>query len=623
MSDLASFGDVRGKRVLVRSDLNVPLDGTTITDDGRIRASVPTIKACPRRAHASSCAPTSGGPRVPRRTVLPAPVAGGSVSCSGRCRLRRPTPSAPRRAMAVDARWPTATSPCSRTSASTRGRRAKVDEERRPSSPTPSPALADAYVSDGFGVVHRKQASVYDVAPGCRPPWVAGRQGGRRPARLTVDPERPYAVVLGGAKVADKLAVIDNLLGTADRSSSAAACSSPSSRPRATRSARACSTPTSVDACAWLPARRRGARRRDRPARRRRRGASSPPTRETARRGADAIPADMMGLDIGPSRARLYAEKLADTRTVFWNGPMGAFEMAPFAAGTQAVAQALVDATKPGCGHRGRRRRLRRRGAPARLRRRTVRPHLHRWWRLPGVPRGQGTPGPRRVTRRTTDDLRPHPAHGGQLEDEPRPPPGHAPRAEARLDAARRQARLRRRRGRRAAHRSPTCAAVQTLVDGDRLELKYGAQDLSVHDAGAYTGEISGAFLAKLGCTYVASGTASVASTTTRPTPSSTRRPRRPTGTAHADLLLRRGPGDPSGRHPRRARARPGRGRAGRPDRRAGAASSSPTSPSGPSAPARSPPRGRAGGLRGDPQPLAELYGGTSPTASGSSTAAR
>ena len=100
----------------------------------------------------------------------------------------------------------------------------------------------------------------------------------------------------------------------------------------------------------------------------------------------------------------------------------------------------------------------------------------------------------------------PRPADGGQLEDEPQPPRGRRPGPEARLDARRQEARLRARSRSSCCRRSPTCARVQTLVDGDRLEIRYGAQDVSAHDAGAYTGEISAAMLAKLGCSYVVVG---------------------------------------------------------------------------------------------------------------------
>ena len=181
---------------------------------------------------------------------------------------------------------------------------------------------------------------------------------------------------------------------------------------------------------------------------------------------------------------------------------MGAFEMAP-----SRRAQGARRGARPGHRQRRpdrrRRGRLRRRGAPARVLRRPVRPHLDRWRREPRVPRGQGAArshrvGGERLMART-------PAHRRQLEDEPGPPPGDPLRPEAGLDPARRQARLRRGRGGGAAavHRPAVRADPRR---GDKLRLKYGAQDLSTHTSGPFTGEISGAFLAKLGCTYAVVG---------------------------------------------------------------------------------------------------------------------
>ena len=230
------------------------------------------------------------------------------------------------------------------------GETAKNDEERAEFADALA-GLADAYVSDGFGVVHRKQASVYDVAHAApRPPWAgSSRTEVEVLQRLTEDPERPYAVVLGGAKVADKLAVIDNLMrhrrpaphrrrhalhlprgpGPRDRQEPASTPSSVDAVPgyldRAEETGVEIVLPVDV-VC----------------------GREFSADTETVTVAADAIPADLIGLDIGPRSAELYAEKLADTRTVFWNGPMGAFEMAPFAAGTRRLAEALVEVTAKG-----------------------------------------------------------------------------------------------------------------------------------------------------------------------------------------------------------------------------------------------------------------------------------
>jgi phosphoglycerate kinase len=208
-------------------------------------------------------------------------------------------------------------------------------------------ALADAFVSDGFGVVHRKQASVYDVAqrlPHAMGNLVAAEIDVLR--RLTVDPERPYVVVLGGSKVSDKLGVIDNLLGKADKlligggmvftflkaqghevgkslleADQLETCRSYLAR--AAESGVDILLPTDIVVDTAFPGEDR-----------------TPEPRVVA---ADAIPDDALGLDIGPESGKAFAAALADARTVFWNGPMGVFEVDAFAEGTRAVAQALTE----------------------------------------------------------------------------------------------------------------------------------------------------------------------------------------------------------------------------------------------------------------------------------------
>jgi phosphoglycerate kinase len=208
-------------------------------------------------------------------------------------------------------------------------------------------ALADAFVSDGFGVVHRKQASVYDVAqrlPHAMGDLVATEIEVLR--RLTVDPERPYVVVLGGSKVSDKLGVIDNLLGKADKlligggmvftflkaqghevgkslleDDQLDVCRS--YLQRAEESGVEIVLPTDVVVDTEFPS-----------------GDAEPHPRVVP---ASEIPADALGLDIGPASGAAFAEALEGARTVFWNGPMGVFEVAAFAEGTRAVAQALTE----------------------------------------------------------------------------------------------------------------------------------------------------------------------------------------------------------------------------------------------------------------------------------------
>jgi len=200
MGDLSSLGDVRGKRVLVRSDLNVPLDGTTITDDGRIRASVPTISALAEAgARVIVCAHLGRPKGAPEDKYSLAPVVGRLSELLGRpVAFATDTVGESARAT-VDALGDGDVALLENLRFNA-GETAKVDEERAEFADALA-ALADAYVSDGFGVVHRKQASVYDIAtrlPSAMGGLVATEVDVLK--RLTVDPERPYAVVLGGPR---------------------------------------------------------------------------------------------------------------------------------------------------------------------------------------------------------------------------------------------------------------------------------------------------------------------------------------------------------------------------------------------------------------------------------------
>ena len=215
----------------------------------------------------------------------------------------------------------------------------------------------------------------------------------------------------------------------------------------------------------------------------------------------------------------------------------------PFADGTRAVAEALTEDRRP---VGGRRRRLRGRGAQLGFDEDALRPHLHRRRRQPGVPRGQGTArhhGPGGLMARRP---RPHPADGGQLEDEPQPPGGRGPGAEARLDPDATSGTTSRKVEVVVLPPFTDLRSVQTLVDGDRLSIRYGAQDVSTHDSGAYTGEISAAMLAKLGCSYVVVGHSRAA-----PVPRGDRRRRQRQGAPgagrrdDADRVRRRGPRGP------------------------------------------------------------------------------
>ncbi len=344
-------------RVLVRSDLNVPLKSTggpdgkpglTITDDGRIRASVPTISALSQAgARVVVCAHLGRPYGAPEQRYSLAPVAERLSTL-----LERPV------AFASDTVGESARSTVEATQDGdvvllenlrfNAGETAKTDEERAEFA-SQLAALADVYVSDGFGVVHRKQASVYDVArllPHAMGGLVSAEVDVLR--RLTQDPDRPYAVVLGGAKVSDKLGVIGNLIRTADRLLIGGGMAFTFLKARGYEVGSSLLEQDQVDTVKGylqdagaagveivLPVDVVAAT-----------GFSADADHRVV--AADAIPADRMGLDIGPDSSRLFAEKLADARTVFWNGPMGAFEMSPYAAGTQALADALVYATSRG-----------------------------------------------------------------------------------------------------------------------------------------------------------------------------------------------------------------------------------------------------------------------------------
>ena len=348
MKTIAELGDLRGKRVLVRSDLNVPLDGRTITDDGRIRASAPTIKALSEAgARVIVCAHLGRPKGAPEPRYSLAPVAERLGEVLGReVRFAEDTVGESAKA-AVEAAGDGDVVLLENLRFNA-GETSK-DEAERGLFADQLASLADVFVSDGFGVVHRKQASVYDVAR--RLPHAVGGLVEAEVGvltRLTQDPQRPYAVVLGGAKVSDKLGVIDNLLQTADRLLIGGGMVFTFLKAQGYEVGTSLLEADQVDAVKGYldQAKERGveivlpvdivAATEF----------SADAEREVVPAGA--IPADRMGLDIGPESGVLFAEKLSGCQTVFWNGPMGAFEMEPYAAGTSAVAKALVEATEKG-----------------------------------------------------------------------------------------------------------------------------------------------------------------------------------------------------------------------------------------------------------------------------------
>ena len=343
MKSVSDLGDLRGTRVLIRCDFNVPLDGTTIGDDGRIRAALPTLTLL-KDAGAKVVVMAHLG--RPKGTVKPefslAPVAarlgeliGAEITLAGD--VVGPSASAivagladGEIALLENVRYEPA-------------EESKVDAEREALAAKYA-ALGDIFISDGFGVVHRKQASVYDVAKLL--PNAAGLLVAKEVevlTQLTVTPERPYVVVLGGAKVADKLAVIDNLLKTADTLIVGGGMAYTFLKSKGYEVGNSLLDADMVDVVGgYLEQATAAGKQLLLPVD----VVVSPkfaPEGPATVVDADAIPADSMGLDIGPKSAELFAAAITGARTVFWNGPMGVFELAPFAEGTRTVAKSLTE----------------------------------------------------------------------------------------------------------------------------------------------------------------------------------------------------------------------------------------------------------------------------------------
>jgi len=334
--------EVAGRRVLVRADLNVPLRDGVITDDGRIRASVPTIRALAERGARVVVCAHLGRPKGEVKPELSLrPVADRLAELLG-----RPV------AFATDVVGDSATATVAGLGDGDVAllenlrfdpRETSKDDAERAAMAADLAALADVFVSDGFGVVHRKQASVFDVAHLL--PHAAGGlvlAEARVFGKVLTAPDRPYVVVLGGSKVSDKLGVIGNLLGQVDRLLVGGGMCFTFLAARGLGVGDSLLEADQVDACRGFldDAAARGvdlvlpvdvvvAREMSADA-------------ETAIVAVDAIEPGWKGLDIGPATIELFRDRLADARTVVWNGPMGVFELAPFAEGTRAVAEAIT-----------------------------------------------------------------------------------------------------------------------------------------------------------------------------------------------------------------------------------------------------------------------------------------
>ncbi len=329
MNSLASL-DVAGKRVFLRCDLNVPLSNGAITDDGRIRASLPTIKNLLERGASIVIGAHLGRPKGEIKPELSlAPVAKRLEEMLG-----LPVDFISNKGAAI-----TLLENLRFTAAET-----SKDDAERSAFAKELATLADLYVGDGFGAVHRKHASVYDLAsllPNA--PGFLIQAEVEVLKKLTQSPERPYGVILGGAKVSDKIGVISNLLSKVDvmaigggmvftflaakgkeiGSSLVETDLIPTVKEIIETAALKGVTlvlPTDI--------------------------VIAPEFKESATPTVvpvDQMPSDQMGLDIGPDSGAAFADAIKKCKTVFWNGPMGVFEFANFAHGTQVVAQALTE----------------------------------------------------------------------------------------------------------------------------------------------------------------------------------------------------------------------------------------------------------------------------------------
>ncbi|MCI1901667.1 MAG: phosphoglycerate kinase [Bifidobacteriaceae bacterium] len=348
MKTLKDLGNLSGKRVLVRADFNVPLDGTKITDDGRIKAALPTLTYLREQGAKVIVMAHLGRPKgkvVPELSLAPVATRLGEL-LGTEVTLAKDTYGDDAQAKVAQLKDgdvlllenvrfnPEETS---------------KDNAQRAEYAKKIAALGEVFVSDGFGVVHRAQGSDYDVAKDL--PSAAGFLVEKEVTALskaTTNPERPLTVVLGGSKVSDKLGVIKNLLSKANRLVIGGGMVFTFLKAQGYEVGTSLLEEDQIDTVKGyietakknnveivLPTDIVAADK----------FAADSPYEVVA---ADAIPADKMGLDIGPDSQKLFHDKIVDSKTVVWNGPMGVFEFANFAAGTKAVAQGLVDATAQG-----------------------------------------------------------------------------------------------------------------------------------------------------------------------------------------------------------------------------------------------------------------------------------
>ena len=342
MSSLADL-DVAGKRVFLRCDLNVPLKDGKITDDGRIRASLPTINALLAKGASIVIAAHLGRPKgevKPELSLAPiairlAELLGKPVQFAGEIIGLDVTAKAQALTSGQILLLENIRFSASETS---------KDETERAALATELAELADVYVGDGFGAVHRKHSSVFDLPkllPHAAGTLVAAEVEVLK--KLTIDPVRPYGVVLGGSKVSDKIGVIANLLGKVDVMAIGGGMLFTFLAAQGKEIGKSLVEPDLIDTVKKLIKQAEDS------------GvtlllptdivvaptfaADAPATIVSA----GAIPSDQIGLDIGPESAATFAAAIKKCKTVFWNGPMGVFEFPNFAHGTKVVAQSLTE----------------------------------------------------------------------------------------------------------------------------------------------------------------------------------------------------------------------------------------------------------------------------------------
>jgi phosphoglycerate kinase len=342
MPDLSTI-DVAGKRVFLRCDLNVPLKEGVIKDDGRIKASLPTIQALLEKGASLVIAAHLGRPKGEAKPELSlAPVAKRLSELLGR--EVKFTGEVTGAAVTAEAQSLKAGEILLLENIRFSAAETSKEESERAAFAADLAQLADFYVGDGFGAVHRKHASVFDL------PKLLPHAAGKLVAaevevlkKLTQNPERPYGVVLGGAKVSDKLGVIENLLGKVDLLAIGGGMVFTFLKAQGKEIGTSLVEAEMIEVVKGLIATAE------------KNGVQlllptdivvAPTFAADATAtlvSADAIPADQMGLDIGPVSAAAFAAEIVKCKTVFWNGPMGVFEFPNFAAGTKVVAQALTE----------------------------------------------------------------------------------------------------------------------------------------------------------------------------------------------------------------------------------------------------------------------------------------